>query len=239
MPRRTASLVALAILLACPRPARAHRDDYIDETFVYQTLGGGEIELEAWAETRVDRNDRDHLWTTGAFEYGVTPRWTLDGAVQGVRRDGSLDFGRLRLETRYRFAEEGVWPLDPAVSAEYEHEASAATGGETEDTLTPRLVVSRDVLRDLNTTLNLDLPIGLGGSGDVSFAYALGLRYPAESLLRVGVELKQEPSAHTATSFPQVWLALPHEATLKIGGGIGLTDRTDKFVGRVVVEAEL
>jgi len=229
---------ALIAALSLATPALAHRDDYIDETFVYQTLGGHEFELELWAETREAPDHQTHGWYTAAFEFGVTPRWTLDGATQAVSRDPGLDFGRLRFETRYRFAEEGVWPVDLAISAEYEHETHSATGGETEDVLTPRLVLSRDLQPELNTTLNLDFPIRLSGETDATFAYALGVRYPAEGFLRGGVELKQQPSEHTATVFPQLWFALPHELTIKIGTGIGLTDETDRFVGRAVFEVE-
>jgi len=218
--------------------AWAHRDDYVDETFVYMTLARHEFEIEEWAEFRDTPEHETHGWYTSAFEYGVTSRWTLDGAAQFVHQGGSLGFGRLRTETRYRFAEEGAWPLDLAVSAEYEHEAARATGGESEDVLTPRLVVSKDVIPDLNTTLNLDFPIPLSESGGATFAYALGARYPAESFVRVGSELKHQPSEHTATVFPQIWFALPHEVTVKAGCGIGLTDRTDRFVGRLVIEAE-
>jgi hypothetical protein len=129
--------------------------------------------------------------------------------------------------------------VDVAASAEYEHETRASTGVEREDILTPRLVLSRDISRDLNTTLNFDFPVGLSGERDVTFAYALGVRYPAETAVRVGTELKGDPSEHTATVFPQVWFALPNELTLKFGTGIGLTSRTDQWVVRAVAEIEL
>lgn len=236
-PLRGAAAALIALLLL-PGLARAHRDDYLDETFVYQTLGGGEFELELWAESRVASDHRTHGWYTTAFEYGITPRWTLDGAAQGIGRNGMLDFGRLRLETRYRFAEEGAWPVDVAVSTEYEHETRAATGGEVEDVLTPRLVLSRDILPDVNTTVNLDVPVRLSGGSEASFAYAVGVRYPAESFLRGGAEFKQQPSEHTATLFPQLWFALPREVTVKAGTGIGLTSESDRFVGRLAFEME-
>jgi hypothetical protein len=233
------TLAAVAVLLLVPSLAQAHRDDYLDETFVYVTLGRHEFELEAWAEARRGTDHRTAGWYTGAFEYGITSHWMADGAVQFLHQDEGLQFGRVRLETRARFAEEGVWPVDVAASAEYEHETQASTGIETEDVLTPRLVLSRDLSPDLNTTLNLDLPVKLTGEREITFAYALGVRYPAETTVRVGTELKGDPSAHTATVFPQAWFALPHELTLKFGTGIGLTSRTDLWVVRAVAEIEL
>lgn len=232
-------LATMAILLLVPSVAQAHRDDYLDETFVYVTLGRHEFELETWAEARRGRDHQTAGWYTGAFEYGISSHWMADGAAQVLDRGEGFQFGRLRLETRARFAEEGMWPVDVAASTEYEHETRASTGTESEDVLTPRLVLSRDVSRDLNTTLNLDFPIRLSGEREVTFAYALGVRYPAETTVRVGTELKGDPSEHTATVFPQVWFALPKELTLKFGTGIGLTDRTDRWVVRAVAEIEL
>ena len=230
--------LALAMLLI-PSVASAHRDDYLDETFVYVTLGREEFEIETWAEARRGTDHRTAGWYTGAFEYGITSRWMVDAAAQALHRDDGLQFGRLRLETRARFAEEGKWPVDVAASTEYEHETHESTGAEPEDALTPRLVLSRDISRDFNTTLNLDFPIELSGEGEITFAYALGARYPAETAVRVGTEVKGHPSEHTATIFPQIWFALPKDLTLKFGTGIGLTSRTDPWVARVVAEIEL
>jgi hypothetical protein len=228
-----------AILLLVPAAARAHRDDYLDETFVYMTLGRHEFELEAWAEARRGTDHQTTPWYTGAFEYGITSHWMADGALQILHQDEGLQFGRVRVETRARFAEEGAWPVDVAASAEYEHETEASTGVESEDVLTPRLVLSRDLSRDLNTTLNLDVPVNLTGHPVATFAYALGVRYPAETAVRVGAELKGDPSEDTATVFPQVWFALPREITFKFGAGIGLTSQTDPWVVRAVGEVEL
>ena len=233
------AFAAVVALLLFPSVAWAHRDDYLDETFVYVTLGRHEFELEGWAEARRGTDHRTAGWYTGAFEYGITAHWMADGAAQALDQGEGLQFGRLRLETRARFAEEGEWPVDVAASAEYEHETQDATRVEEEDVLTPRLVLSRDVSRDLNTTLNFDFPVSLSGEREVTFAYALGVRYPAETAVRVGTELKGDPSEHTATVFPQIWFALPKELTLKFGTGIGLTSRTDPWVVRAVAEIEL
>ena len=145
--------LALALSSLAAPQAWAHRDDYIDETFVYQTLGSQEREIEGWAEIHAGHDRHPRAWYTGAFEYGVTKRWTVDGAAQWVHDTAGLGLGRFRSETPYRFAEEGQGPLDFAVSLEYEAETRRATKGETEHVLTPRLVVSRDLVPAFNTTL--------------------------------------------------------------------------------------
>jgi len=218
--------------------AWAHRDDYIDETFVYQTLGAREREIEGWAEIHAGHDRHPRAWYTGAFEYGLAKRWTVDGAAQWVHDSGGLGFGRFRSETRYRFAEEGKGPLDLAISLEYEAETRRATQGETEHVLTPRLVLSRDLVPAFNTTLNLDFPVPVSGEGEVRFRYAIGARYPAEGFVRAGAEFKRGPSEHSSILFPQLWFAFPGEVTFKLGTGIGLGSSDDPFNGRAVLETE-
>ena len=219
-------------------PASAHRDDYIDETFVYQTLGAREREVEGWAEIRAGQDQRPRFWYTGAFEYGSTSHWTLDGAAQWVHDRDGIGFGRFRSETRYRFAEEGRNLVDLAASLEYEAETHRATSDGAEHVLTPRLVISRDVFPALNTTMNLDFPVTLSPGGGVQFRYAIGVRYPAEGFLRGGTEFKQAPGEGSAILFPQVWFALPREITFKLGSGLGLASHDDPIIGRVVFETE-
>lgn len=226
----------LLLLARFPALACAHRDDYIDETFVYSTLARNEFELELWGESRGGTGRRPTPWFTGASEYGITSRWTIDGAAQWTRDQATLRFDRVRLETRYRFSEEGKLPVDLAASAEYERERTGPR--DYEQTLTPRIVVSRDLRARFNTTLNLDFPVELSGGNEVSFAWALAARYPDDGFARYGVELKQCPSEHQAVAFPQVWFALPREMTVKFGAGIGLTPRSDPVVGRLVFEME-
>src|SRR5690349_16466462 len=178
-PRFLAVPLFVSFVLSFPALSWAHRDDYIDETFVYTTLARNEFELELWGEGRGGRGQLPSTWYTTAYEYGFTSRWTIDGAGQWTRDQDPLRFGRLRLETRYRFAEEGRLPVDLALSAEYERERVGSTG-DYERTLTPRIVVSRDLLTRFNTTLNLDFPVTLQDASSVSFAWSLAARYPDE-----------------------------------------------------------
>lgn len=121
------------------------------------------------------------------------------------------------------------------MSAEYELERDASS---SEHTVTPRLVLSRDVIPDLNTTLNIDAPVEVD-SGSLGFGYALGVRYPARGVVRVGGEWKQQPGADHATLFPQLWFALPHEVMVKTGLGIGFGDADPRFTARIAVEVGL
>ena len=232
-------VAALAAVFGRSRYASAHPDDYIDETFVYQTVERHEAEVESWVEAREARDDSVAGWYTAALEYGLTERWMADVAFQAVN-DPALHFGRLRVETRYRFAEEGTWPVDLATSLEYEAEHDATTG-ELEQSVTPRLVISKDIISSVNTTLNLDLPVRIDQGGTVSFAYALGVRYPARGRFRIGAEVRHDVRARIATVFPQLWLLPSHRVGLvvKVGLGVGLTQAADPWVARLSFELEL
>ncbi len=236
----------LAAVLAFP--ARAHRDDYLNETFVFQTLEAREFEPEIWLDLdRPSGPDASGRAYAAAFEYGVTGRWMVDAFVGWVDPgSGPTRFQRLRAETRYRFGEEGDRPVDIAASfeTELEREPEPDVGGtgEVEKTyvLTPRLVLSRD-LREFNLTLNVDLgrEIRIGRHDRWVPGYAVGARYPRAAFLRYGVEFRQDfGDERASTLLPQVWLAFREETTLKIGLGRAHDGSERRTFLRIVLEKE-
>jgi hypothetical protein len=159
-------------------------------------------------------------------------------------------FSRFRAEGRMRSGEEGDRPVDVAVSFEVENERGpeesaglqpAASEPERAWRLTPRLVVSRDVGRQFNATLNLDFTREIRAhiSDRWSPGFAVGLRFPREAVLRYGLEWRRDFAERTrSVLFPQVWIALPHEATLKFGEGLGGGAAASERTFRVVFEIE-
>lgn len=233
-------------------PALAHRDDYLNETFVFQTLQAGEFEPELFLDYGPRSDGRDAFVAyAAAFEYGVTEHWMVDAFVGWFDPgDGPLAFQRFREETRLRFGEEGDRPVDVAASFEVEYERESeefeeATAGpqktEEEYVLTPRLVLSRDLGQEFNVTLNIDLAREIRRHrGDRwTPGYALGVRYPREALFRYGVELRQDfGDERDSILIPQVWVSLPRDATFKLGGGLDLDGPSRKHFWRVVFEIE-
>jgi hypothetical protein len=233
-------------------PALAHRDDYLNETFVFQTLEAHEFEPEVWLDFGPAKDDRPRFtaWSA-AFEYGLTKHWMVDGFAGWTDPAGeAASLHRLRAETRVRFGEEGDRRVDVAASFEIEYEKlrePAVPGSpvrpevEKDWSLTPRLVLSRDLPHEWNVTLNLDVARELheGRSDRWTPGYALAARYPREAFLRYGVELRQD-FGEERESFvvPQVWFSLPHEATLKIGAGIDLDGPSRQHFLRTVFEVE-
>lgn len=244
-------ILALSFLLSAPTgQVFAHRDDYINETFVFQTLEAREFEPELWVDVgRGSHGEGPFRMVNAAFEYGVTAHWMVDGFAGWLHTgDGQDSLQRLRAETRFRFGEEGDRPVDLAASFETEYEmqaergpAGSASGSTWAWTLTPRIVLSRDLVSDFNVTLNLDLgrQFGAGVRDRWVPGYAIAARYPRDASLRYGAEFRQDFREERSTLFiPQIWFSLPHEATLKLGAGLDLDGRSRQNFARVVFEIE-
>ncbi len=244
-------ILALSFLLSAPTGQLfAHRDDYINETFVFQTLEAHEFEPELWVDLGSgSHGEGSFRMVNAAFEYGVTEHWMVDGFAGWLHTgDGQDSLQRVRAETRFRFGEEGDRPVDLAASFETEYEreaehepAGSASGSTWAWTLTPRLVLSRDLASQFNVTLNLDLGRQFGADARDRWVpgYAIAARYPREAFLRYGAEFRQDFGEERSTLLvPQIWFSLPHEATLKFGAGLDLGGGTRQNFARVVFEIE-
>ena len=141
---------------------RAH-DEQLD-----RECGAREFEPDVWLDFAPAADDRPRFAAYSvAFEYGVTKHWMVDGFAGWIDPAGEdPTLHRLRAETRVRFGEEGDRHVDLAASFEIEYEkqreppAPVPSGRpevEKDLSLTPRLVLSRDLPHELNVTLNLDL----------------------------------------------------------------------------------
>jgi hypothetical protein len=230
---RAVQLLVVALSLLSARMALAHREDYIDETLVFQTLEEHAVEPEYWFDygTRPEGDFNRH---NVALEYGITDHLMIDGRATVDNPDnGDANFDSARLETRFRFTEEGEWPIDLALSAEVN--TRRLENGHYQYGLEPRLVLSKDLGR-LNFTLNVaeELPVNRGAP---SVEFASGVRYNATNLLRFGSELKYDVHERGGAIIPQVTLAFPHEITFKVGYSKGFDQNRENFA-RFVIEVE-
>jgi hypothetical protein len=227
-------VVLLIAFLGCGIPSTfAHKEDYIDETLVYLTLGGEEFEPEYWFDYGRLRDERREFTRHNvSAEYGITDHWMLEGraTMEKVGGDG-LNFDSARLETRYRFYDEGTLPVDIAVSAEGNVERDEK--GIDRYGFEPRLILSRDFAK-LNLTLNLSEEIPFD-SRRYAFNVSSGFRYDAAKHFSFGCELKDDVNNHEAALVPQVWFLFPHELTLKAGFSYRFDHNKEQFL-RVVIE---
>jgi hypothetical protein len=225
----------LISLVLCPRVASAHRDDYLNETIVYLTLPRGEIEGEYWLDRGHTNGRGDFTRHNAAVEWGITDRWMVDGRFTGITEDGQgTRFDSARAETRYRFSEEGVGPVDLAVSCEVNAERDP--DGPTAVGVEPRVILSKDFEEKLNLTVNLseEIPVRSGSS---AFLAAFGCRYNWTNLVRVGSEFQYDFGDHSGSAIPQVWFAFTHDILLKIGYSIGFDQNPDDFA-RAALEVD-
>lgn len=220
---------AFLFLLLCASGAFAHREDYIDETLVFVTLDRGEIEPEYWFDVGSvdsDQFTRHHL----ALEYGITDHWMIDGRVTGLEEHG-FHLDSSRLETRYRFFDEGTLPLDIALSGEINTHRDEQ--GHQIFGIEPRLILSKDFGK-LNLTVNLAEEIPFSRDHP-SFEIRGGWRYDATKLFRIGTELRYDTEERSVSVIPQIWFAFPHEVTLKAGYSYDFGGTNERFV-RVALE---
>ncbi len=227
------SLLALA---SCAGQVSAHRDDYLNETIVYLTLEKSEVEAEYWFDLgRHSGATDDFSRHNTAAEWGITDKWMADGRATFVSEPGrGMTFDSGRLESRYRFSEEGVQPVDVAVSlevnSEREPDGSRTTG------LEPRLILSKDIGEKLNFTGNFSEEIPLDGEA-TAFLVAFGNRLNWTQLVRVGYELQYNDGSHAGSVIPQIWFAIRPAITLKLGYSARFDQEPDNFA-RAALEVE-
>lgn len=219
--------------------ASAHKDDYLNETFVYRTLDKGEVELEFWSDVFVPRHGTDPRASYFAtVEWGVTDGFMVDAAVQVRPGPGWQKLERARTELRYRFSEEGRHAVDFAVSLEYEWERDEETG-QILQVLTPRLVLNRDFREKLNVTLNLDAGTRIKGSPRFAPGYRLGVRYPDAGRVRFGVELQEVfPGRPEGLMIPQIWFMPKKNISLRVGYAKRISHAGEKDHLRLGIEIE-
>ncbi len=237
--RRVVILYLFGSLLTAT--AYGHRDDYINETFVFRTLDRHELELEYWFDYHhLNQSNRGYYQHTASVEFGFTDYWMADVALNFSDQLRRSDYGltRLRFETRRRFGEEGEHVIDFASSMELEAEKDVDRWNYQ---LTPRAVLSKDFATKLNTTLNLFVGIGTGDKTTLNPGYNFGIRYPSEGILRVGGELIQQWDEHQRTSgliIPQLWILPRPEDVIKIGYAKAFGSEENYFL-RVAIEIGL
>jgi len=229
------ALAAFVLGFILPLAVWAHREDYIDETLVFETLEKQALETEYWLDLgNVNGSPLGFARHNISLEYGITEHWMIDtrGTMTTNGSDNYFDSGRF--ETRYRFKEEGEWPVDAAFSGEANTERQE--DGSYPLGLEAHLILSKDFIKPWNLTFNIGeefFPSGLSSSTDLSF----GTRYNIGTLLGFGGEFKYNLSAREGSIIPQMWFQPTKSLTLKSGYSIGLDDNHANFF-RLALELE-
>ena len=155
----------------------------------------------------------------------------IDGRVSGLDEHG-FHLDSSRLETRYRFFNEGTLPIDIAGSGEVN--TNRDTQGHQSFGIEPRLILSRDFSK-LNLTVNLAEEIPFS-RGHASLEIRSAWQYDATDLFRFGSELRYDTEEHSVAVIPQIWFVFPHEVTLKVGYFYDFGGAHERFVRVALVK---
>jgi len=235
-----------AALLACTLagPALADRRTLI-RAYEFETQPKGNLELEIWNDVIVPKSAFADAVITQKIEleYGLTDRWDL--ALYHVfsqggpadSEDRGFHFDSWRLETRYRLAEKGEWPIDVMVYLEVERPAKFDEPFELEE----KIILQKD-FGPLAIVANLVAEQKLSGSqtGHV-WEVDLGARYEVAPAFRLGAEVwgVQEiaPGGSRDLAFyagPSVSFATK-KLWIQLGAGVGLNDAAGSAQIRSVI----
>ena len=233
--------IGIILALAAPLAARADRRSFV-RAYEYATQPKGNLEVELWNEVESPQSGlKDALLTTRLeLEYGVTDHWDLAlyHVFQQQSGEAAVPFhlDSWRLETRYRLAEKGEWPVDVMLYLEGERPADLKDPFELEE----KIIVARDVGR-FGLVLNL---VGeqkiLRGDLGRTWEGDLGLRYEIVPQLRVAAEVwtiqavTSQQTVHSYFAGPSLSVAT-ERVWLQFGVGVGLGSTPETFQFRSVL----
>ena len=190
--RITIALSIIVALAAAPA-ARADRRSFV-RAYEYATQPKDNLELEIWNEVVgptegpfADARTVHRL----ELEYGLTDHWDL-ALYHTFLQGGPLDAGGARpgltfdawqLESRYRLAEKGEWPVDVMLYLEAERPADFDAPWELEE----KLILAKDI-GSFGLVANLVAEQKLLSGRGFRMELDLGARYELVPAVRVGVE---------------------------------------------------
>ncbi len=245
MPRLTA-LAPLFLIAITAADARADLRSFT-HTYEYSTVPEGRTAIELWhtqGRSTWDKSSPQFFEQILEIEHGITDHW--DAAFYTVFAQASGDamtarpygLDSVRLETRYRFADRGEWPVDTLIYAEV-----AKDFGQSLYELEGKVVVARDFDK-LTAAANAIVEVKVGNDAvetEPELGWAVGLTYQAHSKVRIGAETwgQLEESELYLSAGPALSLSPSSNFWVTMTAGFGLTDEAEAFSARAIVGIEL
>ena len=238
----------VALIVMSPLLARADRKSF-SYTYEYATLPEGQTEVELWhtqARDTWQASTAERFEEKLEIEHGITDHWDMSMyTVLAQSTDEAFHLDAARLESRYRFADRGEWPVDTVGYLEvakdfdasiYEIEAKGIFARDFD-----KVTVAGNVIGEV--------AFGKNVSGtDLSIGWAAGATYEVNPKVRLGVEswgAHEEGTVRWAVG-PALSLAPSSKFWLvtTAGFGVGDTFASDDFAGeafsaRVIMGLEL
>jgi hypothetical protein len=245
-----AGAAALTVSLSAA-PARADRRAYTT-TYEAVTAPKGELDVEMWssyaqAGELLDGPASRGLRNMLELEYGITERWdmALYNMLDVTADSADTGYAGAKVETRYRLLPAGSWILDPILY----FEVQLLRRGDAKETFETKLILARDQ-GPWNFAFNVSFETEhlVSGGWTPELEYAAGVsRELAGPALKLGLEAfgktEKDPGASVATfawAGPALSWATRFEHGMEgiwvtVGGGHGLTDKSDAWYGRAIV----
>lgn len=203
-------------------------------TYEYATMPEGKTAVELWhTQTRsTDQKSSPNVYEgVLEVEHGITDHWdvafyTVLGQASDAMSSTGLQLTEAKLETRYRLAERGEWPVDTLLYGEF-----AKSFGESLYELEAKVIGARD-FGDVTVAANGIVEIAFGKDAaetEPEFGWAVGATYQAHPKVRVGVEtwgVAEEGEIYAAAG-PAVSLAPASNFWSTLTAGFGLTDEAE------------
>jgi hypothetical protein len=232
-------LVAVT-LLAASATARADRRAFT-HTYEYQTMPQGGLDLEIWnAQTRPvlsgDATGQEFKLET---EYGITDHWDIalyQILSQSPEPGAPLQYSATTLETRYRFAERGEWPIDTLAYMEVK---KSLIGSDTE--LEWKAILAKD-FGSLTLALNLIAELVFEDGTSFVPGWAFGATYEVVPSLKIGAETfgeRSETSDLNAWVGPSISWAPPGKIWLAANTAFGLTSTSEDLIVQFIIGISL
>lgn len=227
--------------------ADAHmRDNILNQP--YYTAKQGEFEIELYTDMIFPEWDNDDTYKTKhqlELEYGITDHVQV-AYYEVYTWDRTKDWERdsYKIETKWRLAEAGQWPVDVTLYGEYIN--PNGTRETSSDKIEQKLILSKNI-GPWNVVTNAIFEKKINTHSNWEFAYTAGLSYGLTPRTRLGLEVKQklgdsdEFGFHDSREFllaPGVYTTLHPNVRILVAPVFGLTKASDDLQLRSLVEIE-
>jgi hypothetical protein len=244
----------VAVVLLLPSVARADRKSFA-YTYEYATLPEGQTEVELWHTQSRDTWDKttpERFEEKLEIEHGITDHWDMamytvfhEVAANDPAVAEPLALDAARLETRYRFADRGQWPVDTVAYLEV-----AKDFGSSLYEIEGKGIFARDFDR-VTAALNVIAELKLGNDvpeTELDYGFAAGATYEVTPRFKIGAEtwgLHDSGGSRWAVG-PALSFAPSPKLWLVANVGFGLADKVASddfsgaaFSGRIVMGLSL
>ena len=217
------------------------------ETYEFSTVPEGKTAVELWhtqGRTTWDASTPQFFEQIVELEHGITDRW--DFAIYSVFAQVTGDamtaepfhFAELKLETRYRLADRGDWPVDTLLYLE-----TAKQFGTSAYDVEGKVIGARDFDK-LTVAANAIAEVQFGNDvkeTELELGFAAGITYQVHNKLRLGAETfgSYESETLKVSAGPALSWALSSNYWIAISAAFGLNDDADAFRGRAIIGIEL